>query len=74
MGPHPAKQSERSRLHLQEIELLWLYAIPFGIGSGGNFVVLPVLAGRCLVALLLSTLLTALVRTERHHGQFVIEG
>ena len=28
----------------------------------------------CLVALLLSTLLTALVRTERHHGQFVTEG
>ena len=107
------------RLHLKEIELLWLYAIPFGIGSGGNFVILPVLAGRCLgelhfsrimgllmtgsavgviigiplsgwvfdrtgsyewvmiaclVALLLSTLLTALVRTERHHGQFVTEG
>ena len=36
------------RLHLKEIELLWLYAIPFGIGSGGNFVILPVLAGRCL--------------------------
>jgi MFS family permease len=107
------------RLHLQEVELLWLYAIPFGIGSGGNFVTLPVLAGRCLgelhfsrimgllmtgsavgviigiplagwvfdqtgsyewvliaclVALLLSTLLTALVRTDRHHGQFVTEG
>jgi MFS family permease len=32
------------------------------------------LTGACLVALLLSTLLTALVRTERHHGQFVTEG
>jgi MFS family permease len=107
------------RLRLQEVELLWLYAIPFGIGSGGNFVILPVLAGRCLgelhfsrimgllmtgsavgviigiplsgwvfdrtgsyewvliaclVALLLSTLLTALVRTDRHHGEFVTEG
>ena len=107
------------RLHLQEVQLLWLYAIPFGIGSGGNFVTLPVLVGRCLgelhfsrimgllmtgsavgaivgiplsgwvfdqtgsyewvliaciVALLLSTLLTALVRTGRHHGQFVTEG
>ena len=91
----------------------------FGIGSGGNFVILPVLAGRCLgelhfskimgllmtgsavgviigiplsglifdqtgsyewvliaclVALILSTLLTALVRIDRHHGQFVTEG
>jgi MFS family permease len=107
------------RLRLHEVELLWLYAIPFGIGSGGNFVTLPVLVGRCLgelhfsrimgllmtgsavgaivgiplsgwvfdrtgsyewvliaclVALLLATLLTALVRTERHHGQFVTEG
>jgi len=107
------------RLHLHEVELLWLYAIPFGIGSGGNFVILPVLAGRCLgelhfskimgllmtgsavgviigiplsglifdqtgsyewvliaclVALILSTLLTALVRIDRHHGQFVTEG
>ncbi len=107
------------RLRLHEVELLWLYAIPFGIGSGGNFVILPVLAGRCLgelhfsrimgllmtgsavgviigipvsgwvfdqtgsyewvliaclVALLLSTLLTALVRIDRHHGQFVTEG
>jgi MFS family permease len=106
------------RLRLQEVTLLWLYAIPFGIGSGGNFVTLPVLVGRCLgelhfsrimgllmtgsavgviigiplsgwifdrtgsyepvliaclVALLLSTLLTALVRTDRHHGEFVTE-
>jgi MFS family permease len=28
----------------------------------------------CLAVLLLSTLLTALVRTERHQGQFVTEG
>ena len=28
----------------------------------------------CLVALLLSTLLTALVRTDRHHGEFLTEG
>jgi MFS family permease len=106
------------RLHLQEVGLLWLYAIPFGIGSGGNFVILPVLAGRCLgelhfsrimgllmtgsavgviigiplsgwvfdrtgsyewvliaclAVLLLSTLLTALVRIERHHGEFATE-
>ena len=107
------------RLRLHEVALLWLYAIPFGIGSGGNFVTLPVLVGRCLgelhfsrimgllmtgsavgaiigiplsgwifdrtgsyewvliaclVALLLATLLTALVRTDRHHGEFVTEG
>ncbi|MDB4433457.1 MFS transporter, partial [bacterium] len=35
------------RLELREANLLWLYAVPFGIGSGGNFVVLPVLVGRC---------------------------
>jgi MFS family permease len=107
------------RIRLQAVELLWLYAIPFGIGSGGTFVVLPVLAGRCLgelhfsrimgllmtgsaagviigipvsgwvfdetgsyewvliaclTVLLLSTLLTALIRTERHRGEFVSEG
>ena len=107
------------RLRLHAVELLWLYAIPFGIGSGGNFVVLPVLVGRCLgelhfsrimgllmtgsalgviigipigglifdetgsyewmliaclTVLLLSTLLTALVRPGRHHGEFVTEG
>jgi MFS family permease len=106
------------RLRLHQVQLLWLYAIPFGIGSGGNFVTLPVLAGRCfgelhfsrimgllmtgsavgvivgipvsgwvfdetgsyewvlvacLLLLLLATLLTALVRTERHHGEFLTE-
>jgi MFS family permease len=35
------------RLQLREINLLWLYAVPYGIGSGGNFVILPVLVGRC---------------------------
>jgi MFS family permease len=107
------------RLRLHEVNLLWLYAVPFGIGSGGNFVTLPVLVGRCLgelhfskimgllmtgsalgivvgipvsgwifdetgsyewvligclLALLLSTLLTTLVRPERYHGEFVTEG
>jgi MFS family permease len=106
------------RLRLHEVQMLWLYAIPFGIGSGGNFVTLPVLAGRCfgdldfskimgllmtgsavgvivgipvsgrvfdetgsyewvliacLLLLLVSTGLTALVRTGRHRGQFVTE-
>jgi MFS family permease len=106
------------RLRMHEINLLWLFALPYGIGSGGTFVILPILVGRCLgelhfsrimgllmsgsgvgvivglpvsgwvfdetgsyewvliaclVALLLSTLLTALVRIDRHHGQFVTE-
>jgi MFS family permease len=106
------------RLRLHVVELLWLYAIPFGIGSGGNFVTLPVLVGRCLgelhfsrimglvmtgsavgviigipvsgwifdetgsyewvliaclTVLLLSTLLTALLRPSRHREEFVSE-
>jgi MFS family permease len=36
------------RLRLQEVNLLWLFAIPYGIGSGGTFVTLPILVGRCL--------------------------
>jgi MFS family permease len=35
------------RLGLREAQLLWLYAMPFGIGIGGNAVVMPVLVGRC---------------------------
>jgi MFS family permease len=35
------------RLQLREVDLLWLYAVPYGIGSGANFVLLPVLVGRC---------------------------
>lgn len=35
------------RLQLREVNLLWLYAVPYGIGSGANFVILPVLVGRC---------------------------
>jgi len=107
------------RLGLREINLLWLFAIPYGIGSGGAFVTLPILVGRCLgelhfskimgllmsgsgvgviiglpvagwvfdetgsyewvllaclVLLLLSALLTALIRTSRHHGEFATEG
>jgi MFS family permease len=106
------------RLDLREINLLWLFAIPYGIGSGGTFVTLPILVGRCLgelhfskimglllsgsgvgvivglpvagwvfdetgsyewvliacmVLLLLSTLLTTLVRTSRHQAEFVTE-
>jgi MFS family permease len=35
------------RLGLREVQLLWLYAAPFGIGIGGNAVMMPVLVGRC---------------------------
>ena len=35
------------RLGLREIELLWLYAAPFGTGIGANAVIMPVLVGRC---------------------------
>jgi len=36
------------RLRVHEINLLWLFAVPYGIGSGGTFVTLPILVGRCL--------------------------
>jgi MFS family permease len=35
------------RLELQDVRVLWLYALPFGIGIGANFVTMPVLVGRC---------------------------
>ncbi len=35
------------RLELREVRLLWLYALPFGIGIGANAVTMPVLVGRC---------------------------
>jgi MFS family permease len=104
------------RLGLRELELLWLYAAPFGTGIGANAVIMPVLVGRCfgelqfskimgllmsgfavgiiigipisgwiydttgsyelvlitcLVGLFLATLLTPLIRPERHHPEFV---
>ena len=35
------------RLGLREANLFWLYAVPFGIGIGGNAVIMPILVGRC---------------------------
>jgi MFS family permease len=32
---------------LREVQLLWLYAAPFGTGIGANAVIMPVLVGRC---------------------------
>ena len=35
------------RLGLRDANLFWLYAVPFGIGIGGNAVIMPVLVSRC---------------------------
>jgi len=35
------------RLDIRESHFLWLYALPFGLGVGGNAVLLPVIVGRC---------------------------
>jgi predicted MFS family arabinose efflux permease len=35
------------RLGLREVVLLWLYAIPYGIGFGANAIIVPVLISRC---------------------------
>ncbi len=35
------------RLEFRDVRLLGLYALPFGIGIGANFVTMPVLVGRC---------------------------
>jgi MFS family permease len=35
------------RFGMREVQLLWLYAAPFGIGIGANAVIMPVLVGRC---------------------------
>lgn len=43
----PAVTELLLRLELQDARLLWFYAIPFGIGIGGNAVTMPVLVGRC---------------------------
>ena len=38
-------------LELRDARLLGLYALPFGVGIGANFVTMPVLVGRCFVQL-----------------------
>jgi MFS family permease len=35
------------RTGLGDARLLWLYAVPFGLGIGGNAVTMPILVGRC---------------------------
>jgi MFS family permease len=45
------------RLGLRNAQLLWLYSIPFGIGIGGNAVILPILVGRCFGELYFSKIM-----------------
>lgn len=45
------------RLGLRTTAVLWLYAVPFGIGIGGNAVALPVLVGRCFGVLYFSRIM-----------------
>jgi len=35
------------KLGLRNVDLLWLYAVPYGIGYGANTIITPVLVGRC---------------------------
>jgi predicted MFS family arabinose efflux permease len=49
------------RLGLREVELLWLYAAPFGIGIGANAVIMPVLVGRCFGELQFSKIMGLLM-------------
>jgi predicted MFS family arabinose efflux permease len=35
------------RMGLDNVNLLWLYTVPYGLGIAGNAVVLPILVGRC---------------------------
>ncbi len=35
------------KLGLRNVDLLWLYAVPYGIGYGANTIIAPVLLGRC---------------------------
>jgi MFS family permease len=43
----PATVELLLRFGLDDSRLLWLYAIPFGAGIGGNAVTMPILVGRC---------------------------
>jgi MFS family permease len=45
----------------RELELLWLYAAPFGTGIGANAVIMPVLVGRCFGELQFSKIMGLLM-------------
>jgi MFS family permease len=45
------------RMGLDNVNLLWFYTVPFGLGIAGNAVVLPILVGRCFGVLHFSKLM-----------------
>ena len=45
------------RMGLDNVNLLWLYAVPYGLGIAGNAVVLPILVSRCFGVLHFSKLM-----------------
>lgn len=45
------------RMGLGEVNLLWFYTVPYGLGIAGNAVVLPILVGRCFGELHFSKLM-----------------
>ncbi len=45
------------RMGSGDVNLLWLYTVPFGLGIAGNAVVLPILVGRCFGELNFSKLM-----------------
>jgi MFS family permease len=48
-------------LGLRDSSLLWLYAIPFGMGVGGNAVTMPILVGACFGELHFSEIMGVLM-------------
>lgn len=45
------------KMGLDNVNLLWLYTVPYGLGIAGNAVVLPILVGRCFGVLHFSKLM-----------------
>jgi MFS family permease len=45
------------RMGLDNVNLLWLYTVPYGLGIAGNAVVLPILVSRCFGVLHFSKLM-----------------
>jgi MFS family permease len=45
------------RMGLGDVNLLWFYTVPYGLGIAGNAVVLPILVGRCFGELHFSKLM-----------------
>lgn len=45
------------RMGLDNVNLLWLYTVPYGLGIAGNAVVLPILVSRCFGVLYFSKIM-----------------